>query len=116
MDRYALVRRLAPINRLAPDVQETTAAVAQILTLPKGGVLFAQGQQDNYVNYLLGGRVEFLWQDVPIKGFDAGQTRPGPSALRCAPNPKPLSHGSSVTSWNVASSWRASRRLRASCR
>jgi CRP-like cAMP-binding protein len=57
------------------------------LTFSAGEIVYAQGREDNYANYLLEGSVEFLWNGRFVRHLDAEQTTTkraldGPGAKR----------------------------------
>ena len=57
------------------------------LTFSAGEIVYAQGREDNYANYLLEGSVEFLWNGRFVRHLDAAQTSikralDGPGAKR----------------------------------
>ncbi len=57
------------------------------LTFSVGEIVYAQGREDNYANYLLEGSVEFLWNGRFVRHLDAEQSTikralDGPGAKR----------------------------------
>jgi hypothetical protein len=44
------------------------------LTFSAGEIVYAQGREDNYANYLLEGSVEFLWNGRFVRHLDAEQS------------------------------------------
>ena len=45
------------------------------LTFSVGEIVYAQGREDNYANYLLEGSVEFLWNERFVRHLDAEQSK-----------------------------------------
>ena len=83
----ARIRTLAPISRLSLTDQEAVLAQGMFLTFSAGEIVYAQGREDNYANYLLEGSVEFLWNGRFVRHLDAEQTTTkraldGPGAKR----------------------------------
>lgn len=83
----ARIRTLAPISRLSLTDQEAVLAQGMFLTFSAGEIVYAQGREDNYANYLLEGSVEFLWNGRFVRHLDAEQTATkraldGPGAKR----------------------------------
>ncbi len=83
----ARIRTLAPISRLSLADQEAVLSQGMFLTFSAGEIVYAQGREDNYANYLLEGSVEFLWNGRFVRHLDAEQTAikralDGPGAKR----------------------------------
>ena len=83
----ARIRTLAPISRLSLADQEAVLSQGMFLTFSAGEIVYAQGREDNYANYLLEGSVEFLWNGRFVRHLDAEQTTikralDGPGAKR----------------------------------
>lgn len=83
----ARIRTLAPISRLSLPDQEAVLSQGMFLTFSAGEIVYAQGREDNYANYLLEGSVEFLWNGRFVRHLDAEQTAikralDGPGAKR----------------------------------
>ena len=83
----ARIRSLAPISRLSLADQEAVLSQGMFLTFSAGEIVYAQGREDNYANYLLEGSVEFLWNGRFVRHLDAEQTATkraldGPGAKR----------------------------------
>jgi len=70
----ARVRTLAPISRLSLTDQEAVLSQGMFLTFSAGEIVYAQGREDNYANYLLEGSVEFLWNGRFVRHLDAEQS------------------------------------------
>lgn len=70
----ARIRTLAPISRLSLADQEAVLAQGMFLTFSAGEIVYAQGREDNYANYLLEGSVEFLWNGRFVRHLDAEQS------------------------------------------
>jgi rhodanese-related sulfurtransferase len=67
--------------------QEAVLSQGMFLTFSAGEIVYAQGREDNYANYLLEGSVEFLWNGRFVRHLDAEQTAikralDGPGAKR----------------------------------
>jgi len=69
----ARIRTLAPISRLSLTDQEAVLSQGMFLTFSAGEIVYAQGREDNYANYLLEGSVEFLWNGRFVRHLDAEQ-------------------------------------------
>ena len=83
----ARIRTLAPISRLSLTDQEAVLSQGMFLTFSAGEIVYAQGREDNYANYLLEGSVEFLWNGRFVRHLDAEQSAikralDGPGAKR----------------------------------
>jgi rhodanese-related sulfurtransferase len=83
----ARIRTLAPISRLSLADQEAVLSQGMFLTFSAGEIVYAQGREDNYANYLLEGSVEFLWNGRFVRHLDAEQSTikralDGPGAKR----------------------------------
>ncbi len=83
----ARIRTLAPISRLSLTDQEAVLSQGMFLTFSAGEIVYAQGREDNYANYLLEGGVEFLWNGRFVRHLDAEQSAikralDGPGAKR----------------------------------
>jgi rhodanese-related sulfurtransferase len=83
----ARIRTLAPISRLSLVDQEAVLSQGMFLTFSAGEIVYAQGREDNYANYLLEGSVEFLWNGRFVRHLDAEQSAikralDGPGAKR----------------------------------
>ena len=83
----ARIRTLAPISRLSLTDQEAVLSQGMFLTFSAGEIVYAQGREDNYANYLLEGSVEFLWNGRFVKHLDVEQSAikralDGPGAKR----------------------------------
>ena len=83
----ARIRTLAPISRLSLTDQEAVLSQGMFLTFSAGEIVYAQGREDNYANYLLEGSVEFLWNGRFVRHLDAEQSTikralDGPGAKR----------------------------------
>ena len=83
----ARIRALPPISRLSLTDQEAVLSQGMFLTFSAGEIVYAQGREDNYANYLLEGSVEFLWNGRFVRHLDAAQTTikralDGPGAKR----------------------------------
>ncbi len=83
----ARIRTLAPISRLSLADQEAVLSQGMFLTFSAGEIVYAQGREDNYANYLLEGGVEFLWNGRFVRHLDAEQSAikralDGPGAKR----------------------------------
>ena len=83
----ARIRTLAPISRLSLTDQEAVLTQGMFLTFSAGEIVYAQGREDNYANYLLEGSVEFLWNGRFVRHLDAEQSAikralDGPGAKR----------------------------------
>ncbi len=83
----ARIRTLAPISRLSLVDQEAVLSQGMFLTFSAGEIVYAQGREDNYANYLLEGGVEFLWNGRFVRHLDAEQSTikralDGPGAKR----------------------------------
>ena len=83
----ARIRTLAPISRLSLTDQEAVLSEGMFLTFSAGEIVYAQGREDNYANYLLEGGVEFLWNGRFVRHLDAEQSAikralDGPGAKR----------------------------------
>ncbi len=83
----ARIRTLAPISRLSLTDQEAVLSQGMFLTFSAGEIVYAQGREDNYANYLLEGGVEFLWNGRFVRHLDAEQSTikralDGPGAKR----------------------------------
>jgi CRP-like cAMP-binding protein len=83
----ARIRTLAPISRLSLMDQEAVLSQGMFLTFSAGEIVYAQGREDNYANYLLEGSVEFLSDGRSVRQLDAEQTTTeraldGPGAKR----------------------------------
>ena len=70
----ARIRALAPISRLSLVDQEAVLSQGMFLTFSAGEIVYAQGREDNYANYLLDGSVEFLENGRFVRLLDAGQS------------------------------------------
>jgi len=70
----ARIRTLAPISRLSLADQEAVLSQGMFLTFSAGEIVYAQGREDNYANYLLEGSVEFLWNGRFVRHLDAEQS------------------------------------------
>jgi len=70
----ARIRTLAPISRLSLADQEAVLSQGMFLTFSAGEIVYAQGREDNYANYLLEGGVEFLWNGRFVRHLDAEQS------------------------------------------
>ncbi len=70
----ARIRTLAPISRLSLTDQEAVLSQGMFLTFSAGEIVYAQGREDNYANYLLEGGVEFLWNGRFVRHLDAEQS------------------------------------------
>ncbi|HMM78177.1 MAG TPA: cyclic nucleotide-binding domain-containing protein [Gammaproteobacteria bacterium] len=78
----AAIRALVPINRLPPHDQHRVAANAKLLEFGDGQQIFAQGQRDPYVHYLLVGHV-----DLVCDGKEVGRVSASSKAARRALDP-----------------------------
>lgn len=83
----ARIRTLPPISRLSLTDQEAVLSQGMFLTFSAGEIVYAQGREDNYANYLLEGSVEFLWNGRFVRHLDAEQSTTkraldGPGAKR----------------------------------
>lgn len=83
----ARIRNLPPISRLSLTDQEAVLSQGMFLTFSAGEIVYAQGREDNYANYLLEGSVEFLWNGRFVRHLDSDQTTTkraldGPGAKR----------------------------------
>ena len=83
----ARIRTLAPISRLSLTDQEAVLSQGMFLTFSAGEIVYAQGREDNYANYLLEGSVEFLWNGRFVRHLDVEQSAikralDGPGAKR----------------------------------
>ncbi len=82
------IRALVPINRLPPSDRQRVAASATLLRFSDGQQVFAQGQRDPYVHYLLVGHVDLI-----CDGREVGRVSATSKAARRAldpPGPKKL--------------------------
>lgn len=66
------IRRLAPIDELNEGAQQELIAAAELVSLRKGKFLFEQGDEDDFVFYLLEGELEFTAQGQLIKRLTGG--------------------------------------------
>ena len=62
---------LEPINRLEGADQSALLDSSEILDLPAGEMLYAEGDIDDHANYLLEGTVQILWNGKQVKLIDA---------------------------------------------
>ena len=56
----ARIRRLTPINQLPYHYQDNVIRQGDVLSFPRGSRIFLEGSEDEYVHYLLEGRVAML--------------------------------------------------------
>lgn len=78
----AAIRALVPINRLPPHDQHRVASHAKLLDFSDGQQIFAQGQRDPFVHYLLIGYV-----DLVCDGKEVGRVSATSKAARRALDP-----------------------------
>ncbi len=76
------IRALVPINRLPPSDRYRVAASATLLRFSDGQQVFAQGQRDPYVHYLLAGHVDLI-----CDGKEVGRVSATSKAARRALDP-----------------------------
>ena len=71
MDFEFHIRRLTPIHRLAPAVQDKAVTLAEIRTFERGQNIYRQGESDDHVHYLVAGTVELIWHDKVTRRLSA---------------------------------------------
>ncbi|MDX1434985.1 MAG: hypothetical protein R3286_21260, partial [Gammaproteobacteria bacterium] len=70
----ARIRSLAPISRLSAADQQAVLSQGMFLTFSRDEIVYAQGREDSYANYLLEGSVDFLWNGKLVKTVDTDKT------------------------------------------
>ena len=71
----ARIRRLTPINQLPSRYQDKVILQGDVLNFPRGSRVFFEGSEDEYVHYLLEGRVAMLVNGAAARYVSANSDR-----------------------------------------
>ena len=93
----ARIRSLAPISRLSVADQQAVLSQGMFLTFSRDEVIYAQGREDSYANYLLEGSVDFLWNGKLVKTVDTDKS----PARRALDGPGPKRYTVRARSWSI---------------